>query len=276
VVVTRHNNRALLDEHGEPARNRETWRVDHAHLDGILTVTRTAGHGTATLPGDYVAEHVRLGYAATAHGHQGDTLDVAYTLVSASTGHRGLYVGATRGRDANHLHVVTDVPDAGEARDVLDCVISRDRADIPAVARRRQLTEDLRGAQPAASGRVANAERLLTEATRPTAPHQRAIRQADQQVAAAEATLGELQEKMAGARPWARPQFTTALADATDALEQARSHRSQFVDAATPALDRLCDAESASNEKPASNAPANDSMLSNADPSSERPSVAEP
>ncbi len=79
-----------------------------------------AGHGRVTLPADYVGEHVRLGYAATEHGHQGHTVDVALALVSPATTHRGLYVGATRGRQANRLCVVTETADLAEARDVLE------------------------------------------------------------------------------------------------------------------------------------------------------------
>ncbi len=111
--MTRRNDRTLVDDHGEPVRNRESWHLDHVHPDGSLTVTRTTGPGRVRLPADYVQEHVRLGYAATAHGHQGDTVDVSYTLVSTATTHRGLYVGATRGRHDNQLHVITDTPDLG-------------------------------------------------------------------------------------------------------------------------------------------------------------------
>ena len=109
------------------------------HWDGSLTVSHRAGHGVVTLPADYTQEHVRLGYAATEHGNQADTVDVAIELVSTATTHRGLYVGATRGRDDNRIHVITDTDDLGEARDVLETVLAHDRADIPAVTQRRDL-----------------------------------------------------------------------------------------------------------------------------------------
>jgi hypothetical protein len=141
LIVTRRNDRNLLDDHGERVRNRERWHVDAIHADGTITATRTTGAGAATLPADYVQHHVRLGYAATAHGHQGDTVDVSYTLVSTSTTHRGLYVGATRGRHDNQLHVITDTPELGEAADTLGWVLTNDRADIPATVQRRHLTE---------------------------------------------------------------------------------------------------------------------------------------
>jgi hypothetical protein len=109
--------------------------------DGSLTVTREHGHGSVELPAEYVHDHVRLGYAATAHGYQSDTVDHSLALVSAATTRRGLYVAATRGRDDNLLCVVTDSEDVAEARDTLETILAYDRADIPAVTQRRTLAE---------------------------------------------------------------------------------------------------------------------------------------
>ena len=100
------------------------------------------------LPADYAREHVRLGYAATEHGYQSDTVDHSLALVSAATTRRGLYVAATRGRDENLLCVVTDSDDVAEARDILDGILAFDRADIPAVTQRRTLAHQ----QPAEPG----------------------------------------------------------------------------------------------------------------------------
>jgi ATP-dependent exoDNAse (exonuclease V) alpha subunit len=154
VVATRRNHRNLRTSTGEPVRNRDLWDVLATRPDGSLTVSHRTGHGTVTLPGDYAHHHVRLGYAATEHGAQGDTVDVAIELVSPATTHRGLYVGATRGRDENHLYVITDTNDPAEARDVLKGVLARDRADVPAVTQRRHLahhdhTASLRRPAPA-------------------------------------------------------------------------------------------------------------------------------
>ena len=139
VVVTRRNDRRLLTTTGQPVRNRQTWTVDQVQRDGSLTVTQRHGHGTVTLPSDYVCAHVRLGYAATEHGHQSDTVACGIALASHQTTRRGLYVAATRGRDHNELCVITDSDDVTEARDVLDTVLAHDRADIPAVTQRRTL-----------------------------------------------------------------------------------------------------------------------------------------
>jgi hypothetical protein len=149
IVVTRRNDRQLTTSDGETVRNRERWLVIAAQSDGALAVERLDGRGSVTLPADYVAEHVRLGYAGTEHGHQGDTVDIGIALASPATTHRGLYVATTRGRDDNRIHVITDTTDPGEARDVLEGVLAHDRADIPAVTQRRHLAHS--DSRPAAS-----------------------------------------------------------------------------------------------------------------------------
>ena len=93
-VATRRNDRALTTTAGHAVHNRDLWTVEQVHDDGALTVTHRHGHGTVTLPADYAARHVRLGYAATGHGHQGDTVDVALTLVDR----RDNAPGPVRGR----------------------------------------------------------------------------------------------------------------------------------------------------------------------------------
>jgi hypothetical protein len=120
-----------------------------------LTVTRQQGHGTITLPSEYTREHVRLGYAATEHGYQSDTVDHAVALVSASTTRRGLYVAATRGRGTNLLCVVTDSDEVTEARDALESILALDRADVPAVTQRRTLAQQVHGHEPGHAPRCA-------------------------------------------------------------------------------------------------------------------------
>ena len=100
-------------------------------------MSHQGGHGVVTLPADYVREHVRLGYAATEHGWESDTVTTAISLASPATTRRGLYVAVTRGSDENLICVITDSDDVAEARDVLDGIIALDRADIPAVTQRR-------------------------------------------------------------------------------------------------------------------------------------------
>ena len=82
-----------------------------------------------------------MGYAATEHGYQSDTVTISIDLAGEATTRRGLYVAVTRGREENRIHVITDSADVAEARDVLERILAVDRADIPAVTQRRQLAE---------------------------------------------------------------------------------------------------------------------------------------
>jgi conjugative relaxase-like TrwC/TraI family protein len=198
IVVTRRNDRTITTEHGEPVRNRERWTVTAVHDDGALTVSHLGRHGTVTLPADYVRSQVQLGYAATAHGHQGDTVDVSLTLVTAATTHRSLYVGATRGREENRLCVVTTGDE--DARDVLEQVLTNDRVDVPAVAQRRALAEQARGdvADDHSTGglerALARAREALAEAER--APELQRLNAATNALDAAQAELQAAQHAL--------------------------------------------------------------------------------
>ena len=143
VVATRHNDRRLRTTTGDSIRNRHRWTVTHTSHDGV-TVTRLGGHGTITLPTDYVHRYVELAYATTEHGAQGDTANRSITLATNATSGRNLYVGMTRGRTDNTTLVVTETHDLTEAIAVLDTAIAFDRSDIPAVAQRRELAEQVR------------------------------------------------------------------------------------------------------------------------------------
>jgi len=117
--------------------NRDLWTVTAVGPDGQLTVTPVvtpadatarAAAGERVLPAGYVAEHVELAHAGTAHGVQGDTVTAAHTVIGERTGAASAYVGMTRGRTANTAHLVAaDVP---EAREQWIAVFGRDRADL--------------------------------------------------------------------------------------------------------------------------------------------------
>ena len=143
LIATRRNDRSLITSTGQFVRNRDQWVVTAIDERGEISAARVDGGGSVVLPAEYARDHVRLGYAATEPGNQSDTQDRSITLATGSTTGRGLYVGMTRGRQANHVLVITDIDDLTAARDVLECVVANDRADVPAVARRVQL-----GAQP--------------------------------------------------------------------------------------------------------------------------------
>ena len=99
------------------------------HRDHSVTVS--GSHGRVRLPTDYVASDVELGYAQTAHGAQGRTVDRSLTLIDGPVDARGIYVPMTRGRDNNTAYVA--VEPGQSARDVLAAGLSRDWIDRPAL-----------------------------------------------------------------------------------------------------------------------------------------------
>ena len=149
-VVTRRNNRSLaVPGHGH-VRNGSLWDVVATTPDGSLVVAPAEHHDTkgsepdqsetVTLPAQYVAEHVDLGYATTAHRAQGLTVDACHTLVGSAMSREALYVAMTRGRDTNIAYVATDavdpacdqIPDVGvvkNSRQVLEQVLARNSSE---------------------------------------------------------------------------------------------------------------------------------------------------
>ncbi|MDA8283524.1 MAG: relaxase domain-containing protein [Actinomycetota bacterium] len=142
LVVTRANDRRLATGR-RWVRNGDRWTVTATHDDGAMTVTRLGGTGTLLLPACYVAEHVELAYASSAHRAQGRTVDTAHAMVSPTTTREVLYVSATRGRESNRLYVDTHYdpePQTGHdamtehetARQVLAGVLRHEGADLAA------------------------------------------------------------------------------------------------------------------------------------------------
>lgn len=138
-IVTRKNNRTLFTTADRWVKNNDEWTVLQV-LDGALLV----GSGTETviLPGSYVAEHVQLAYATTAHRSQGRTVDTAHTLVDSSAARESFYVAMTRGKQSNKAYVLIDPPESLEGiadatperswREVLEGVISQRGGDLSA------------------------------------------------------------------------------------------------------------------------------------------------
>ncbi|CCG02168.1 MobF family relaxase [Blastococcus saxobsidens] len=159
-IVTRRNDRDL------DVANRDTWLVravagsrggllvtpaDVTPADGargsVTPAVPPRWQGARVLPADYVAAHVELAYAATAHGAQGETVTAAHLVVGEHTGAASAYVGMTRGRRANTAHLVAT--DVDQAREQWIAVFARDRADLgPAHAAQRAAAEAARYATP--------------------------------------------------------------------------------------------------------------------------------
>ncbi|MGH8966529.1 MAG: TrwC relaxase, partial [Actinomycetes bacterium] len=112
VLISRRNDRRLRTGALSWVRKGARWTVTHVRRDGSLEVQREGRHGNAVvLPAEYVAAHVDLGYAVTAHRAQGLTVDTAHVVVSPSTTRENFYVSMTRGRQANTAYVALDKPD---------------------------------------------------------------------------------------------------------------------------------------------------------------------
>lgn len=113
LVITRRNDRRLLAGRGW-VKNGDRWHVTTTHDDGSVTVRRAGQRGRASvrLPASYVAEHVELAYAVTAHRAQGSTVDTAHAIVAPSMTRETFYVAMTRGQHANTAYVTLDQPDS--------------------------------------------------------------------------------------------------------------------------------------------------------------------
>ena len=118
LIETRRNHRGLRYGNGPQdwVRNHDrSYVVDLDARTGSLTVEHVRHPGRITLPGDYVAQHVRLGYASTIAAAQGITVDEAHVQVRPGMYANELYTGMSRGRDANHAYVVCEPDHAPHA-----------------------------------------------------------------------------------------------------------------------------------------------------------------
>jgi conjugative relaxase-like TrwC/TraI family protein len=156
-IVTRENNRRLAVHGGRDwVKNGDAWRVVKRHHDGSLRAEHLTHCGHVTLPADYVATHVQLLYATTAHRAQGTTVDTAHALITPEMTRESFYVTASRARYATTFYTAThDLlpvdeddrldqsrtdPRSYAAREVLENVLARQGAELSA-------TESIRVAQ---------------------------------------------------------------------------------------------------------------------------------
>ncbi|MFF0495690.1 MobF family relaxase [Nocardia aobensis] len=111
IICTRRNNPRLRLGESDWVRNGYRWTISAVHPDGSLTAThlhtgRQIG-ATTVLPAEYVAEHVRLGYAMTIDSAQGITVDTCHTALTGNESRNQLYVAMTRGIHTNHAYIPT-------------------------------------------------------------------------------------------------------------------------------------------------------------------------
>ncbi|MFA5607023.1 MAG: AAA family ATPase [Leucobacter sp.] len=201
VIQTRKNNTDV------GVANRQQWVVQIVEDDGTLSM-REAGSGrkrqrTVRLPAEYVAEHAHLSYAATAYGVQGATVAGSRTILTDSTSAAGVYVGMTRGRESNVLHVVAE--SQADARAQFIEAMGRDRADRGLADATRRAVEEAAGLTENGPVRFVNDEMAALVKRAETAEAQAARWQ---QVSAALASLSdrevEVRERARAAEQTAR------------------------------------------------------------------------
>ncbi|WP_436493409.1 MobF family relaxase [Actinokineospora sp. HUAS TT18] len=121
TVQARRNGWHLIGHDGNRRAplNREMYTVVETRPDGSMVVDHQGER--ITLPADYVAEHLALGYASTVNADQGLTVDTSHPVITPATSAEAQYVMLTRGRHTNTAHVATrTVPDdAPDSNDVM-------------------------------------------------------------------------------------------------------------------------------------------------------------
>ena len=145
-VMTRQNQPDL------GVANRMTWTVtgiaDHSE---VQLYNETRRQHTTVNP-DYVRHHLHLAYAATVHGVQGDTADHGDLVLSDATDAAAVYVGLTRGRYSNAVHIVTGTLD--QAREQWVQAAGRNRADLGLDQARAAATAEARNYAPTTEGDI--------------------------------------------------------------------------------------------------------------------------
>jgi conjugative relaxase-like TrwC/TraI family protein len=149
AIITRRNDRRLTLSATDWVANGDRWTVNSVRPDGALEVQHAQSGRRVTLPANYVAQHVQLGYACTVHTAQGQTVDTSHTVLTGRESRQLLYVALTRGRHANHLYL--DVSVAGDEAvayaeaqrpptvvEMLGRVIERDDSAVSASSARRE------------------------------------------------------------------------------------------------------------------------------------------
>jgi hypothetical protein len=242
VIQTRKNDSQLQ------VANRQTWTVQHVGEDNTVWVSEAGSRHkyqrTIALPAEYIREYTHLAYASTAYGVQGATVDESHTVLSDALDAAGVYVGMTRGRTSNRLHIVA--ADLDDAREQFVAALDRDRADRGLADAIRAAREVVKGLVTDGPVKLVNAERarlaqLIEHAERQVEKWERAAAALDRQSAARQAEHEQQQELAAIADAHAKKVRTEIAAPF---IEQAAMHGTAYLAArqkmweATAARDR--------------------------------------
>lgn len=242
VIQTRQNDSDVQ------VANRQTWTVQAVSDDGTVWAMEN-GSGrkrqrTVRLPAEYVAEHTHLAYASTAYGVQGTTVPASHTVLSDALDASGVYVGMTRGRETNRLHIVA--ADLDDAREQFTAALERDHADRGLTAATQAAREAVTGLAPDGPVALVNAERTrlaeqieraeaqagkweraVAALTRQAAQQQAERERQEQIVAAADAHAAEVRAEVAAPLIEQASADATAFLSARDRAWEARRDREQ-------------------------------------------------
>ena len=158
TIRTRKNARWIRIGRNDFVRNGYRYTITEVMTDGSLKARHRRSGRIVTLPADYIAEHVTLGYAATIDSAQGltagrrDTKGSCHIVGSDMLTRQALYVAMTRATDENHLYLSTAEGDPHRllspkathpdtAVDVLTRTLARDGAQVSATTAARQAAD---------------------------------------------------------------------------------------------------------------------------------------
>jgi conjugative relaxase-like TrwC/TraI family protein len=130
IIISRNNDATIRVDPGQhhragdridQVRNGNRWRVIGINArTGRIGAERLTDEARAVFEGDYLREHITLGYATTVHAAQGITVGdstrrgIALTLLSEQASRSLAYVGMTRGKDENHAYIYQPSSEASE------------------------------------------------------------------------------------------------------------------------------------------------------------------
>jgi hypothetical protein len=109
IVLSRRNDPTINVHPGsadsaraDQVRNGNRWRVAALDVEtNRIAAERLSDGARVVFHGDYLQEHVTLGYATTVHSAQGVTADSCYAILGEGASRAMAYVAMTRGRHNN-------------------------------------------------------------------------------------------------------------------------------------------------------------------------------
>ena len=167
TIRTRKNARWIRIGRNDFVRNGYRYAITEVLTDGGVKARHLRSGRIVTLPADYLAAHVTLGYAATIDSAQGltagrrDTKGSCHIVGSDMLTRQHLYVAMTRATDENHLYLSTSEADPHRllspkathpdtAVDVLTRALARDGAQVSATTAARTAADPAARLQAAA------------------------------------------------------------------------------------------------------------------------------